>query len=523
MNVGQIVSIGITVVLVLLGLYFAQRGARRGIVKAAMTTGNLVLSAFLACFMSRDFTTIARDYVYPLFLFVMRLLGMDWIEQELAEIEGLIELLPLFLGVMITPFLFLICFFVLRTIIGLILSFVYRSRRKTVDEDGNTVKIKRHVPTRSRISGAVVGVVNAFLLLAILLLPFNGYANLSRNVADAYFSLVDTSTYSREDASVAPSLYFAMQDYVSPVTENWFLKATYSTLGKPMFNHMTSTAYGKSAFNLETEAIVGIRLLRDGMQFVSADLTNPGTKSVESLHDIVDTLGESVLMPELAAVFVAEMCDNWAYNKDLFGIRRPDLGYLLNPTFDVLLEIMATSDGETLVADLQTLVDMLDLLVESGFFDSHQDSEQIASLFSKNPTLLKDLMALFESNEHLAPMATEFRALCVRAVAGSLDMGNTELTGQLTGSINTYKDDPEMLSQELTSIVEEYLGDQDISAAIGEGVIDEVAQAISNEFAGKDQVTEEEVIGFILSYASGNFTEEEIDSVIPGITDSNWN
>ena len=368
-----------------------------------------------------------------------------------------------------------------------------------------------------------MGVLNAFLLLAILLLPFNGYANLACNVADEYFSMINTSEYTREDGSVAAGLYFIMGDYVSPATENWFLKASYVTLGRPMFNHMTSTAYGKSAFNLENEAIVGIRLLRSGMQFVSADMTNPSTQSVESLHDMVDTLGESVLLPELAAAFVAEMCDNWAYGGDLFGIERPTLGELLDPTFDVLLDILATADGETLVADLQTLVSMLDLLVESGFFGNHQDSEQMANLFGKNPTLLKDLMALFEANEHLAPMAAEFRALCVRAVAGSLDMGNTELTGQLTGSINAYKDDPEMLSQELTAIVESYLGDQDISTAVGEGVIDEVAQAISNEFAGRDEVTEAEVIDFILSYASGNFTEEEIDSVIPGITDSNWN
>lgn len=523
MNVGQIVSIVITVLLVILGLYFAQRGARKGIVKAAMTTGNLVLSAFLACFMSRDVTTIARDYIYPLFLFIMRLLGMDWIEQELADVEGLIELLPLFLGVLITPFLFLVFFFAIRTIIGLILSFVYRSHRKTVDEEGNKVTVKRYVPTWSRISGAAVGVLNAFLLLAILLLPFNGYANLACNVADEYFSMINTSEYTREDGSVAAGLYFIMGDYVSPATENWFLKASYATLGRPMFNHMTSTAYGKSAFNLENEAIVGIRLLRSGMQFVSADMTNPSTQSVESLHDMVDTLGESVLLPELAAAFVAEMCDNWAYGGDLFGIERPTFGELLDPTFDVLLDILATADGETLVADLQTLVSMLDLLVESGFFGNHQDSEQMANLFGKNPTLLKDLMALFEANEHLAPMAAEFRALCVRAVAGSLDMGNTELTGQLTGSINAYKDDPEMLSQELTNIVESYLGDQDISTAVGEGVIDEVAQAISNEFAGRDEVTEAEVIDFILSYASGNFTEEEIESVIPGITDSNWN
>ena len=137
MNVGQIVSIVITVLLVILGLYFAQRGARRGIIKAAMTTGNLVLSAFLACFLSRDFTTIARDYIYPLAMLILRLVGLGDVERELAEVEGLVALLPLFLGVLITPFLFLLFFTIFRAIIGFILTFVYRPKKKAVDEDGN--------------------------------------------------------------------------------------------------------------------------------------------------------------------------------------------------------------------------------------------------------------------------------------------------------------------------------------------------------------------------------------------------
>ena len=163
-----------------------------------MTTGNLIVSAFLACFLSRDFTTVARDYIYPLFLWIMRLVGMGEIEQTLAEFENLIALLPLFFGVIITPFLFLVFFVIFRTIVGVILSFVYKPKRKTVDEDGKKVKVKRHIPLWSRLSGAAIGVLNAALLLSILLLPFNGYANLTVNVADEYFSGIDTSAYSRE-------------------------------------------------------------------------------------------------------------------------------------------------------------------------------------------------------------------------------------------------------------------------------------------------------------------------------------
>ncbi len=516
MDVGQIVSIVVAVLLVILGLYFALRGVRRGIVKAAMTTGNIVLSAFLACFLSRDFTTISRDYIYPLFIWIMRLIGLNQIEQALADVEGIIALLPLFLGLVITPLLFLLFFAIFRTVIGFVLMFVYRPKRKTVNEEGKTVKIKRHIPVWSRLCGAAVGVLNAFLLLAVLLLPLNGYANLIVNVADEYFSEIDTSKYSRENSTVGSIMYYALDDYVRPATNNWFLKASYSTFGRPMFNHMTETVYGKGEFGLESEAIVGIRLLRNGAKFISADLANVNEQGVQNLHEIVDTLGESALMPELAASFVSSMCDNWAYGGSLFGMQRPDFGEMINPTFDVLLGILATVDGETLVEDLDTLVDMLDLLVKYGFFGSHHESEQLVNVFGQNPEMLKELTTLFESNEHLAPMAAEIRHLCIRIVTQSLDMENTELTGALTNSINAYKDQPELLSQELTGIVQDYMNDQGISATVGTDVIDEVASAINREFAGKDQVTEEEVIDFVLEYASGNFTDEEIGNYIPG-------
>ncbi len=516
MNVGKIVSIVITVLLVILGLYFAQKGARRGIVKAAMSTGNILLSAFLACFLSRDFTTIARDYIYPLFLMIMRLFGLGDIERDLAEMEEIVSLLPLLLGVIITPFLFLLFFSVFRAIIGFALMFVYRSKRTVVDEEGNKVKVKRHVPLWSRISGAALGVLNGVLLLAILLLPVTGYANLMLNVSNEYYSEIDTSGYSREGSSAGEILYYALGDYVVPVTEHWLLKMSYGTLGRPMFNHMTTTAYGKGEFGLESEAILGIRLLRSGAKFVSTDLGNMNEQGVENLHEIVDTLDESTLMPELAATFISSMCDNWAYGSDLYGMERPDFGEFLNPTFDVLLGILATVDGETLIDDLNTLLDALDLMVKYGLFGNHHESEQLMDALSKNPNMLRELTDLFESNEHLAPMAAELRQLCIRVVTQSLDMGNAELTDELTGTINAYKDSPDRLSEELTDLVQDYMDDQGISATVGGDVINEVANAISQEFADKDYVTEQEVIDFVLSYASGNFTDDQIGSVIPG-------
>ena len=126
---------------------------------------------------------------------------------------------------------------------------------------------------------------------------------------------------------------------------------------------------------------------------------------------------------------------------------------------------------------------------------------------------------MFEANDHLAPMAAEIRMLCIRIVTQSLDMGDAALTGELTGAVNAYKDQPEQLSAELTEIVQDYMDGQGMSATVGTDMIDEVANAISKEFADKDFVTEDEVIDFVLNYAQGNFTDEEIGNVVPGYKD----
>jgi hypothetical protein len=164
-------------------------------------------------------------------------------------------------------------------------------------------------------------------------------------------------------------------------------------------------------------------------------------------------------------------------------------------------------------------MELMDLLVKNGFFGNHHESEQLVDVFGKNPKLLQEMAAVFESNEHLYPMVEEIRMLCIRIVAQSLDMGNEELTGKLTETINAYKDHPELLGDELTGIVQEYLHDQGLSATVGDDVIQEIADVINQEFAGQDYVTEQEVIDFVLTYAQGNLTDEEIGNVVPGYGD----
>jgi hypothetical protein len=375
----------VTIALVAIpAIIFIIRGATRGIVKALMTAGNIALSAFLSCFLSRDFTTIARDYIYPLFLWVTSLFGIS-LEEQLAEFEEIIALLPLLVGVILTPVLFLAVFFVFRTVIGFVLMFFHRPKRKTVNEEGETVKVKRHVPVWSRICGGLIGVVSAFMIATVITLPVMGYAELIDHVGEAYFEGTDTSAYSREESALPNfnngTIYFMVEDYVKPINQNWLAKTGYAFVGRPMFLHMTATAYDGAEFVLETEAVAAIHLVKRSAALAENGFDNINEDSVGQLHDIVDALGESVLMPELTASLISGLCENWANGQALFGMERPAFGELLDPTVDVLLDILATMDRHTLVGDLNTLIDVLDMLIDYKIFESLEDSNRMADIF----------------------------------------------------------------------------------------------------------------------------------------------
>jgi DNA-directed RNA polymerase beta' subunit len=228
-------------------------------------------------------------------------------------------------------------------------------------------------------------------------------------------------------------------------------------------------------------------------------------------------------MPELTASLISGLCENWANGQALFGMERPAFGELLDPTVDVLLDILATMDRHTLVGDLNTLIDVLDMLIDYKIVESLEDSNRMADIFGDNPDMIDNLMAAFEKNEHLKPMVTEIKRLCVRAITQSLDMNDTELVGTLTESINAHKDQPDQLSQDLTGIIQNYLNDNNIETTISSEMTDEVAEAISKEFADQENVSEEEVIDFVLNYATSNLTDGNgnIDLDGDGIPDGN--
>ena len=120
----EIISTSILSALAVLAVLFILRGVFKGWVKALLTTGNITLSAFLACFVSRDLIMITRDYLYPLVVWFIGLFGVH-IEEFFAGYEDLINLLPLIVSVILTPFIFLAIFFLFHGIIGFVLLFVY--------------------------------------------------------------------------------------------------------------------------------------------------------------------------------------------------------------------------------------------------------------------------------------------------------------------------------------------------------------------------------------------------------------
>ena len=59
--------------------------------------------------------------------------------------------------------------------------------------------------------------------------------------------------------------------------------------------------------------------------------------------------------------------------------------------------------------------------------------------------------------------------------------------------------------------MQDYLDEQGVAATVGTELTDEMAAAIGKEFEGRDDVSEEEVIDFVLNYASTQLPEGSVD------------
>ena len=209
--------------------------------------------------------------------------------------------------------------------------------------------------------------------------------------------------------------------------------------------------------------------------------------------DGMDHLLQSEWLTALFADAIEAASNTWLEGESFLGMAPPELGDLLQPSFDVALTVLSTESVETLRSDVNTVLDIVTELMLEGLVTEDPDYEALMVQLGENG-MINGVMAKLADNPHMAPLASEIQTLAVRVVSSVLgetlkhtdeyDPMIDQLAGELNNVVDMSKEEREAVIRDSVKTAFEEHGvsvPEDVALELSEKAIEEL---------GKDGVIE---------------------------------
>ncbi len=473
-------------------------GLMRGLRKSVMRVITIAAALVLALIISGSLTPMVSEYVLPL------------IDEEFLEIlDSLPSVLPFVLG-LVRPLAFVIVFFALTIVLWFVYFFlsIVLSPKARADENG-----KKIPPKKRRLFGALVGGAQGFLVAAVLLTPLLGYFSLATDMMETVIESADPEDAMLED--VAP-IY---EDVLLPIRKS-FPVNTVTVVTKPLFRSVSSFRLDGDKVNLEEE----LGIFYSAIQRITSlsDSEGLGEKEVGAIREVMKLLEESTLFTSFATEAVAGMGEAWQNDEEFLSIGHPSIDEQIDPLFDGLSTIFATTTKDTLAGDIDSFLDLLDLVVAYGLTEGEGDDffTKMTTPMPENgdKTFVTAALDVLDANPRMAPLRSGITAIGMSVVGEQLNLGTPEEIrenyGELaTEAVEILRDLPGETSEEkieaLKTPIQEELARQEIE--VPEEIVEEASRFFLDELEKKDialeDVTEEDIFAILELLSSGADSE----------------
>ena len=504
----MISSILLGVALVILVLY-AGTSAIRGFSKSLLRTATILLSALAAiitCLILKAQLPTADEFVIwaqTNMETVRANLGEEMVEMlesvmELATVSPtLIELVLQLVGALLAPLLCLVLFLVyciITFIIYFIVKLILRAPLKLLN---------KAVPL-SRLCAAGVGLVEGIIVLAMILLPVSGYMSVAKPVMDG---MVQAGAMDAEDPDTQTVLDVFEEIETSPVI------VTYRTLGgKALSNTMLDIKVAGEKVNIEEELDPILILVMNITELGEVPMENYTEREAELIRSIGTSFTQSKLLAPIVGDVIFAATDAWANGEEFMGTPKPEMGEadeLFGPFMDTLLDILH-DDAKTpdlLQKDIQTLADVIAILVKSGVMSNLNDTEALVGTLG-GEGVVEDMIETLGTNESMKRLIPEVTNLGVRAIGqilsipADIDAVYGEFMDEVADALNEIASKPEseqveILSDRLSSAFD------DAGVAIDSEILDFYSASMIHDLVDSNngEVTAEDVKAFFLLYA----------------------
>lgn len=385
--------------------------------------------------------------------------------------------------------------------------------------------------------GALDGLLAAFFVL----IPLCGFCVMGSNMID---TMVETKTCDTAfvQENILDPLDLTEDDLVhlaDQLENNAMVTVVHKTLGKPVFNALTTAKLDASAthgqtikMNLERELCGVMQTAGYALEVVdSFEKEDYSREDKELLYATADSFLASDWIRTLSADALTVLSKSWLNGKDFAGYARPKMDVTLTPTFNCILTILSQETSETLEEDIHVILDVIgDFLVYGLLTEGAEYTELVKTIGSNG--FLTETMAKLQKNERLMPLAAELKSLSVRLVTNMLgveklkDGQYAEMMGDVAGTLTDALD----MSKEER---DEYIVESVQNAFADEGydvppeVVVEVADKIVADLGTDGEITRDELTDYLVNHSDelaeslpDGLPEDLPDEIPDGILDN---
>lgn len=309
---------------------------------------------------------------------------------EILSMDAVSTTLTYYLGMIISPFVFLICYVVISIIATIVTAIVMRK----------ILKGKPRPKVGGRFGGVGIGLVCGLIVAVLCITPFYGLFDMAAQVVDTASDEVFETLGLNETIESLP---------VDVKGGSSSLKI-YEYMGCGLlYDALTSAKFEDETVSLREEVGTFARIGSGVIGFVN---DSEGTDIAETLGTVVTEIDKSPIIRNLLATALNVLADS-----ELVEGIVPDMGELMNPVIDSILDVLSSTTKDTVTADLSTLVNVMDIIIDSGIVE---ESDSQAMLTKLGDGLISDLLVEINKNERMYPVSDEITKLSIRALSSTL-------------------------------------------------------------------------------------------------------
>ncbi len=501
----SIMSMAILTLVVLIVLKNVIKGRKEGFARSVIALCSLIFSAIASIIASILLSDTCTEIVARLFL--------DDLPVEITDLFPSMKIIAVgAVDCLFTPVIFLLLFpivYFLTRMLALIFNGVARKKSKRTPGHIGSYKTPRksddpsylhpeapwHVRHDKALGGVVRGVCG-FLAFLILFSPVIGVLNILNNV----------SSFAKKQETLIAGIGLNT-DTVSafdPIVNDSVVGVLSFAGGKLIFDGMATTELIEgNTVSLGQEIDAGLNTLSDVLKLIDMlsgkeELSDEHRKTIEGLKDDINS---SDTMKLLAKDFVVGLSSSWLDGKEYFGIPCPKLPSSIDWLFRSILATCAQAKPECVAGDLETLLNLYVIIVDSGLMGDLSEDELSEILDGSG--LLDAIYAELDKNECMRNnnVTGDMLDAMLHLTASTIDLSNltgeerTLLMTDIADSINEINADGDMTFEEKVDKMTDYT----IEYATDKGI--EVPKDIA-----------EMAVTSILQQLDGtNYTAEEID------------